>query len=233
MKKTQQFQQKKLRFFSTAEDNQSAVTIRVFQGEREMASDNKLLGSFNLEGIAPAPRGIPQIDVAFDIDANGIVAVSATDKATGKEQKITIEASGGLSDDEIEDMIKEAESNAEEDKQKRELVEAKNQGEALIHSSEKAVKDAEEKLTEEEKSAVEDAIKSLKDVVDGDDLASIQEKSAALSQEAMKIGEKLYQQEQDNSQQSEGGESADDLSGDDVVDADYEEVKEDKEEASN
>ena len=130
-------------------------------------------------------------------------------------------------------MIKEAESNAEEDKQKRELVEAKNQGEALIHSSEKAVKDAEEKLTEEEKSAVEDAIKSLKDVVDGDDLASIQEKSAALSQEAMKIGEKLYQQEQDNSQQSEGGESADDLSGDDVVDADYEEVKEDKEEASN
>ena len=224
---------KKSQVFSTAEDNQSAVTIRVFQGEREMASDNKLLGSFNLEGIAPAPRGIPQIDVAFDIDANGIVAVSATDKATGKEQKITIEASGGLSDDEIEDMIKEAESNAEEDKQKRELVEAKNQGEALIHSSEKAVKDAEEKLTEEEKSAVEDAIKSLKDVVDGDDLASIQEKSAALSQEAMKIGEKLYQQEQDNSQQSEGGESADDLSGDDVVDADYEEVKEDKEEASN
>ena len=224
---------KKSQVFSTAEDNQSAVTIRVFQGEREMASDNKLLGSFNLEGIAPAPRGIPQIDVAFDIDANGIVAVSATDKATGKEQKITIEASGGLSDDEIEDMIKEAESNAEEDKQKRELVEAKNQGEALIHSSEKAVKDAEEKLTEEEKSAVEDAIKSLKDVVDGDDLASIQEKSAALSQEAMKIGEKLYQQEQDNSKQSEGGESADDLSGDDVVDADYEEVKEDKEEASN
>ena len=224
---------KKSQVFSTAEDNQSAVTIRVFQGEREMASDNKLLGSFNLEGIAPAPRGIPQIDVAFDIDANGIVAVSATDKATGKEQKITIEASGGLSDDEIEDMIKEAESNAEEDKQKRELVEAKNQGEALIHSSEKAVKDAEEKLTEEEKNAVEDAIKSLKDVVDGDDLASIQEKSAALSQEAMKIGEKLYQQEQDNSQQSEGGESADDLSGDDVVDADYEEVKEDKEEASN
>ena len=216
---------KKSQVFSTAEDNQSAVTIRVFQGEREMASDNKLLGSFNLEGIAPAPRGIPQIDVAFDTDANGIVAVSATDKATGKEQKITIEASGGLSDDEIEDMIKEAESNAEEDKQKREMVEAKNQGEALIHSSEKALKDAEEKLTEEEKSSVDEAIKSLKDVIEGDDLASIQEKSAALSQEAMKIGEKLYQQEQDNSQQSEGGESADDLSGDDVVDADYEEVK--------
>ncbi|MEC9097683.1 MAG: molecular chaperone DnaK [Pseudomonadota bacterium] len=224
---------KKSQVFSTAEDNQSAVTIRVFQGEREMASDNKLLGSFNLEGIAPAPRGIPQIDVAFDIDANGIVAVSATDKATGKEQKITIEASGGLSDDEIEDMIKEAESNAEEDKQKREMVEAKNQGEALIHSSEKALKDAEEKLTEEEKSSVEEAIKSLKDVIEGDDLASIQEKSAALSQEAMKIGEKLYQQEQENNQQSEAGETSDDLSGDDVVDADYEEVKEDKEEASN
>ena len=224
---------KKSQVFSTAEDNQSAVTIRVFQGEREMASDNKLLGSFNLEGIAPAPRGIPQIDVAFDIDANGIVAVSATDKATGKEQKITIEASGGLSDDEIEDMIKEAESNAEEDKQKREMVEAKNQGEALIHSSEKALKDAEEKLTKEEKSSVEEAIKSLKDVIEGDDLASIQERSAALSQEAMKIGEKLYQQEQENNQQSEAGDTSDDLSGDDVVDADYEEVKEDKEEASN
>ena len=224
---------KKSQVFSTAEDNQSAVTIRVFQGEREMASDNKLLGSFNLEGIAPAPRGIPQIDVAFDIDANGIVAVSATDKATGKEQKITIEASGGLSDDEIEDMIKEAESNAEEDKQKREMVEAKNQGEALIHSTEKALKDAEEKLSEEEKSSVEEAIKSLKDVIEGDDLASIQERSAALSQEAMKIGEKLYQQEQQDNQQSEAEDTSDDLSGDDVVDADYEEVKEDKEEASN
>ena len=197
-----------------------------------MASDNKLLGSFNLEGIAPAPRGIPQIDVAFDIDANGIVAVSATDKATGKEQKITIEASGGLSDDEIENMIKEAESNAEEDKQKRELVEAKNQGEALIHSSEKAIKDADDKLTEDEKLAVETAIKSLKDIIDGDDLASIQEKSAALSQEAMKIGEKLYQQEQNNNQQGEETNTSEDTSEDDVVDADYEEVKEDKE-ASN
>ena len=223
---------KKSQVFSTAEDNQSAVTIRVFQGEREMASDNKLLGSFNLEGIAPAPRGIPQIDVAFDIDANGIVAVSATDKATGKEQKITIEASGGLSDDEIENMIKEAESNAEEDKQKRELVEAKNQGEALIHSSEKAIKDADDKLTEDEKLAVETAIKSLKDIIDGDDLASIQEKSAALSQEAMKIGEKLYQQEQNNNQQGEETNTSEDTSEDDVVDADYEEVKEDKE-ASN
>ena len=223
---------KKSQVFSTAEDNQSAVTIRVFQGEREMASDNKLLGSFNLEGIAPAPRGIPQIDVAFDIDANGIVAVSATDKATGKEQKITIEASGGLSDEEIENMIKEAESNAEEDKQKRELVEAKNQGEALIHSAEKGVEDAGDKLTEEEKSAVEDAITALKEVIDGDDLSAIQEKSATLSQEAMKIGEKLYQQEQEGNAENNETEASNDDSKEDVVDADYEEVKEDKEEAS-
>ncbi|MEC7380867.1 MAG: molecular chaperone DnaK [Pseudomonadota bacterium] len=224
---------KKSQVFSTAEDNQSAVTIRVFQGEREMASDNKLLGSFNLEGIAPAPRGIPQIDVAFDIDANGIVAVSATDKATGKEQKITIEASGGLSDDEIETMIKEAESNAEEDKQKRELVEAKNQGEALIHSAEKGVKDAGDKLSEDEKGAVENAISDLKEVIDSDDLTVIQEKSAALSQEAMKIGEKLYQQEQEGGAQDDASEATEDGSKEDVVDADYEEVKEDKEEASN
>jgi len=224
---------KKSQVFSTAEDNQSAVTIRVFQGEREMASDNKLLGSFNLEGIAPAPRGIPQIDVAFDIDANGIVAVSATDKATGKEQKITIEASGGLSDDEIEKMIKEAESNAEEDKQKRELVEAKNQGEALIHSAEKGVEDAGDKLSEDEKSAVENAISELKEVIDSDDLTVIQEKSAALSQEAMKIGEKLYQQEQEGGAQDVNSEAAEDAPKEDVVDADYEEVKEDKEEASN
>ena len=223
---------KKSQVFSTAEDNQSAVTIRVFQGEREMASDNKLLGSFNLEGIAPAPRGIPQIDVAFDIDANGIVAVSATDKATGKEQKITIEASGGLSDEEIENMIKEAESNAEEDKQKRELVEAKNQGEALIHSAEKGVEDAGDKLTEEEKSAVEDAITALKEVIDSDDLSAIQEKSATLSQEAMKIGEKLYQQEQEGNAENNETEASNDDSKEDVVDADYEEVKEDKEEAS-
>ena len=224
---------KKSQVFSTAEDNQSAVTIRVFQGEREMAPDNKLLGSFNLEGIAPAPRGIPQIDVAFDIDANGIVAVSATDKATGKEQKITIEASGGLSDDEIETMIKEAESNAEEDKQKRELVEAKNQGEALIHSAEKGMEEAGDKLSEDEKGAVENAISELKEVIDSDDLTVIQEKSAALSQEAMKIGEKLYQQEQESGAQDDVSEAAEDGPKEDVVDADYEEVKEDKEEASN
>jgi molecular chaperone DnaK len=222
---------KKSQVFSTAEDNQSAVTIRVFQGEREMANDNKLLGQFNLEGIAPAPRGIPQIDVAFDIDANGIVAVSATDKATEKEQKITIESSGGLSDEEIENMIKEAESNAEDDKKKRELVEAKNQAEALIHTAEKGVRDAGEKITEDEKTPVEEAITALKDVMVGDDLTAIQEKSATLSQAAMKIGEKLYQQEQSDVQDNDSNSSKED-SNEDVVDADYEEVKDDKE-ASN
>ena len=218
---------KKSQVFSTAEDNQSAVTIRVFQGEREMANDNKLLGQFNLEGISPAPRGIPQIDVAFDIDANGIVSVSATDKATGKEQKITIEASGGLSDDEIENMIKEAEANAEADKKVRELVDAKNQAEAIIHSAEKGIADAGDKITNEEKDPVEAAIKDLKEVLENEDLTAIQEKTALLSQAAMKIGEKLYQQEQENSENSsEGDNGADDA---DIVDADFEEVKEEEE----
>ena len=225
---------KKSQVFSTAEDNQSAVTIRVFQGEREMANDNKLLGQFNLEGISPAPRGIPQIDVAFDIDANGIVSVSATDKATGKEQKITIEASGGLSDDEIENMIKEAEANAEADKKVRELVDAKNQAEAIIHSAEKGIADAGDKITNEEKDPVEAAIKDLKEVLESEDLAAIQEKTASFSQAAMKIGEKLYQQEQESAENSnEGDNGADDA---DIVDADFEEVKEEetiKEEEKN
>jgi len=218
---------KKSQVFSTAEDNQSAVTIRVFQGEREMANDNKLLGQFNLEGISPAPRGIPQIDVAFDIDANGIVSVSATDKATGKEQKITIEASGGLSDDEIESMIKEAEANAEADKKVRELVDAKNQAEAIIHSAEKGIADAGDKITDEEKDPVETAIKELKEVVDSEDLAAIQEKTATLSQAAMKIGEKLYQQEQENSGDENQGDNKTEEA--DIVDADFEEVKEEEE----
>ena len=218
---------KKSQVFSTAEDNQSAVTIRVFQGEREMANDNKLLGQFNLEGISPAPRGIPQIDVAFDIDANGIVSVSATDKATGKEQKITIEASGGLSDDEIESMIKEAEANAEADKKVRELVDAKNQAEAIIHSAEKGITDAGDKITDEEKDPVEAAIKDLKEVLDSEDLAAIQEKTATLSQAAMKIGEKLYQQEQESSgDENQGDNKTEDA---DIVDADFEEVKEEEE----
>ena len=218
---------KKSQVFSTAEDNQSAVTIRVFQGEREMANDNKLLGQFNLEGISPAPRGIPQIDVAFDIDANGIVSVSATDKATGKEQKITIEASGGLSDDEIENMIKEAEANAEADKKVRELVDAKNQAEAIIHSAEKGIADAGDKITNEEKDPVEAAVKDLKEVLDSEDLATIQEKTAALSQAAMKIGEKLYQQEQENSGDEDQGDNKTEDA--DIVDADFEEVKEEEE----
>ena len=222
---------KKSQVFSTAEDNQSAVTIRVCQGEREMANDNKLLGQFNLEGISPAPRGIPQIDVAFDIDANGIVSVSATDKATGKEQKITIEASGGLSDDEIEKMIKEAESNAEEDKKIRELVDAKNQAEAIIHSAEKGITDAGDKITDDERNPVEEAIKELKEVIDGDDLSVIQEKTATLSQAAMKIGEKLYQEEQAASEAANGTEGNKEPEDADIVDADYEEVKEETEEA--
>ena len=218
---------KKSQVFSTAEDNQSAVTIRVFEGEREMANDNKLLGQFNLEGISPAPRGIPQIDVAFDIDANGIVSVSATDKATGKEQKITIEASGGLSDDEIENMIKEAEANAEADKKVRELVDAKNQAEAIIHSAEKGIVDAGDKITDEEKDPVEAAIKDLKEVLDSEDLAAIQEKTAVLSQAAMKIGEKLYQQEQESSDdENQGDNKTEDA---DIVDADFEEDKEEEE----
>ena len=221
---------KKSQVFSTAEDNQSAVTIRVCQGEREMANDNKLLGQFNLEGISPAPRGIPQIDVAFDIDANGIVSVSATDKATGKEQKITIEASGGLSDEEIEKMIKEAESNAEEDKKIRELVDAKNQAEAIIHSAEKGITDAGDKITDDERKPVEEAIKELKEVIDGDDLSVIQEKTATLSQAAMKIGEKLYQEEQAASEAANGTEGNKEPEDADIVDADYEEVKEETEE---
>jgi molecular chaperone DnaK len=220
---------KKSQVFSTAEDNQSAVTIRVCQGEREMANDNKLLGQFNLEGISPAPRGIPQIDVAFDIDANGIVSVSATDKATGKEQKITIEASGGLSDEEIENMIKEAETNAEEDKKIRELVDAKNQAEAIIHSAEKGIVDAGDKITDEERGPVEEAIKELKEVTDGEDLSVLQEKTATLSQAAMKIGEKLYQEEQAASEASNGTEENKSPEDADIVDADYEEVKEEEE----
>ena len=193
-----------------------------------MANDNKLLGQFNLEGISPAPRGIPQVDVAFDIDANGIVSVSATDKATGKEQKITIEASGGLSDEEIEKMIKEAESNAEEDKKIRELVDAKNQAEAIIHSAEKGIVDAGDKITDDERQPVEEAVKEIKDVLEGEDLSILQEKTATLSQAAMKIGEKLYQEEQAAAEAAGGAEGSNDSADADIVDADYEEVKEEE-----
>ena len=221
---------KKSQIFSTAEDNQSAVTIRVFQGEREMAADNKLLGQFDLTGFPPAPRGIPQIEVSFDIDANGIVNVSASDKATGKEQTIRIQASGGLSDADIEKMVKEAESHAEEDKARRELVEAKNQGEALIHSTEKTIKELGDKAAEADVSTVESEIASLQTALEGEDLEAIKSKTEALSEVAMKLGEALYkaQQEEEAANNDSGeGEAAASSDDDNVVDADFEEVDDD------
>jgi molecular chaperone DnaK len=219
---------KKSQVFSTAEDSQSAVTIRVFQGEREMAANNKLLGNFDLAGIPPAPRGVPQIEVTFDIDANGIVNVSAKDKGTGKEQQIRIQASGGLSDADIERMVKEAEANAESDKKKREAVEAKNQGESLIHSTEKSLKDYGDKVSAEDRTAIETAMADLKAVLEGDEAEVIKEKAAALAEVSMKLGEAMYKQSQAEAEaKAEGGKPADD----DVVDAEFEEVKDDKKSA--
>jgi molecular chaperone DnaK len=214
---------KKSQVFSTADDNQSAVTISVHQGEREMAADNKLLGQFNLEGIPAAPRGTPQIEVSFDIDANGIVNVSATDKASGKEQKIRIEASGGLSDEDIERMVKEAEANAEADKERRANVEAKNNAESLIHAAEKTISENAEKLDQGDVDAAEAAIVDLKAALEADDKAEIEAKSQALSQAAMKLGEALYKEQQDA---AAAGDARADGAGqdDDVLDADYEEV---------
>jgi molecular chaperone DnaK len=221
---------KKSQTFSTAEDNQSAVTIRVFQGEREMAANNKLLGNFDLAGIPPAPRGVPQIEVTFDIDANGIVQVSAKDKGTGKEQQIRIQASGGLSDADIEQMVKEAEQNAEADKKKREAVEAKNQGESLIHSTEKSLSEYGDKVSAEDKAAIETAITDLKGVLEGEDGEVIKEKSDALAQASMKLGEAMYKASQAEAEaQAEG---ASDDSDDDVVDADFEEVSDDDDKKS-
>jgi molecular chaperone DnaK len=220
---------RKSQTFSTAEDNQTAVTIRVFQGEREMAADNKLLGQFDLVGIPTAPRGVPQIEVTFDIDANGIVNVSAKDKATNKEQQIRIQASGGLSDDEIEKMVKDAESNADADKKRKELVEARNQAEALIHSTEKNLTEYGDKVDDEAKSSIEAAVSALKDVKDGDDPEAINTKVNELQQAAMKLGEAMYkaQQAEEGDGAAEG--SADAGKADDgVVDADFEEVDEDK-----
>jgi len=217
---------KKSQTFSTAEDNQSAVTIRVFQGEREMAANNKLLGNFDLAGIPPAPRGVPQIEVTFDIDANGIVQVSAKDKGTGKEQQIRIQASGGLSDADIEKMVKEAEQNAEGDKKKREAVEARNQGESLIHSTEKSLKEYADKVSAEDKSAIETAITDLRGVIDGDDAEVIKEKTEALAQASMKLGEAMYKASQAEAEAKANG-TSDDEDDDDVVDADFEEVKDD------
>ena len=221
---------KKSQTFSTAEDNQSAVTIRVFQGEREMAANNKLLGNFDLAGIPPAPRGVPQVEVTFDIDANGIVQVSAKDKGTGKEQQIRIQASGGLSDADIEAMVKEAELNADADKRKREAVEAKNQGESLIHSTEKSLSEYADKVSAEDKAAIETAIGELKAVIEGDDAELIKEKTDALGQAAMKLGEAMYKASQAEAEAKANGSDAD--GDDDVVDADFEEVSDDDDKKS-
>jgi molecular chaperone DnaK len=219
---------KKSQVFSTAEDNQNAVTIRVFQGEREMAADNKLLGQFDLVGIPPAPRGVPQIEVTFDIDANGIVNVSASDKATGKEQSIRIQASGGLTDADIDRMVKEAESHAEEDKKRRELVEVKNQAEALVHSTERMLKDFGDKVPAGDKALVETAVSDLKTAVQGEDQDVIKQKVDALAQASMKLGEAMYQASQGAAGGGEGGPSASAGGADDkVVDVDFEEVKDD------
>ena len=218
---------KKSQVFSTAEDNQSAVTISVFQGEREMAQDNKPLGQFNLEGIAPARRGVPQIEVTFDIDANGIVSVSAKDKATGKEQKITIQASGGLDDKEIEKMVQDAEENAETDKKKREDVETRNQAEALVNGAEKAIEDAGEKIDAETKSSVQEALQELKTALESDDLEEIKQKSASLSQVMMKLGEAAYKDIPDE-ETPDGEDEKLKKDEEDVVDADFEEVDNEK-----
>ena len=219
---------KKAQTFSTAEDNQSAVTIRVFQGEREMAADNKLLGQFDLVGIPAAPRGVPQIEVTFDIDANGLVNVSAKDKATGKEQAISIQASGGLSDADIEKMVKEAEANAEADKKRRELVEARNIAESVVHTTEKQLAEHGDKLDAADKQAIEAAVAELQQVKDGEDADAIKAKVEAVQQAAMKIGEAMYKAESgpgaDDGDAGDGPSSADEG----VVDAEFEEVDDDK-----
>jgi molecular chaperone DnaK len=216
---------KKSQIFSTAENNQPAVTIRVFQGEREMANDNKLLGNFELSGIAPAPRGVPQIEVAFDIDANGIVNVSAKDKGTGKEQKIQIQASGGLSDDEIQKMIKEAEANKEADKKKREEVDAKNHADSLIASTEQSLKEHGAKISEADKKSIEQDISDLKEAVKSDNTEDIKNKTQKLMTSSMKLGEAIYKDQQQAGPQKDATPNNNDKK--DVVDAEFEEVKDD------
>ncbi len=221
---------KKSQVFSTADDNQSAVTIRVLQGEREMAADNKLMGNFNLEGIPPAPRGVPQVEVTFDIDANGIVNVSAKDKATNKEQKITIQSNGGLTEAEIQQMVKDAEANSAADKARREAVEAKNQAEGLVHATEKQLAEHGGSISGQLKSEIEGAIADLKSALEKDDAAAIKTKSQALAGIAMKMGEEIYAKGQAEGGADAGGApgSRGGAGGDDVVDADFEEVKDDK-----
>jgi molecular chaperone DnaK len=226
---------KKSQVFSTAEDGQTAVTIRVFQGEREMAADNKMLGQFDLVGIPPAPRGVPQIEVTFDIDANGIVNVSARDKGTGKEQQIRIQASGGLSEADIQKMVKDAEAHAADDKKRREAVEAKNHAEAMIHATEKALAEHGSKVGEDERRAIENAIADAKEAVKGDDVEAIKAKTNALAQASMKLGEAMYKQAQADQQGGDGGGAAgpgasgpDGGKKEDVVDAEFTEVDDDK-----
>jgi len=224
---------KKSQVFSTAEDNQPAVSIRVLQGEREMAADNKVLGNFELVGIAPAPRGMPQIEVTFDIDANGIVNVSAKDKGTGKEQKIQIQASGGLSEDEINKMVKEAESNKEADKKKRESVDARNQADTLLHSTEKNLKEHGSKVSEADKKAIEDASANLRNALKGTDIEEIKKKTQDLVQSSMKLGEAIYKSQQSAKPDETPKDTKKEGKKDDnVVDADFEEVKDDNKEKS-
>ncbi len=224
---------KKSQVFSTAEDNQNAVTIRVFQGEREMAADNKLLGQFDLVGIPPAPRGTPQIEVTFDIDANGIVNVSAKDKSTGKEQQIKIQASGGLSDEEIDKMVKDAEANAETDKKKREEVDVKNQADSLVFQVEKNIKEHGDKISPEDKSKIESDLKDLKEALEKNEIETIKQKTQDLTQSSMKMGEAMYKDQQSSEAPSAEQPTQEDntnetKSDDDVIDADYEEVDDDK-----
>ncbi|MBT6833289.1 MAG: Hsp70 family protein, partial [Rhodobacterales bacterium] len=222
---------KKAQVFSTAEDNQNAVTIRVFQGEREMAADNKVLGQFNLEDIPPAPRGLPQIEVAFDIDANGIVSVSAKDKGTNKEQKITIQASGGLSDDDIEQMVKDAEENAESDKERKELVEAKNSAESLLHSTEKSVEEHGDKVDPTTIEVIEMAMANLTESLESDDASKINSRAQDLTEASMKLGEAIYKAQSEAPEAPEG--MGDDDAGEprgvdeDIVDADFEDLGKD------
>jgi len=224
---------KKSQVFSTAEDNQPAVSIRVLQGEREMASDNKVLGNFELVGIAPAPRGVPQIEVTFDIDANGIVNVSAKDKGTGKEQKIQIQASGGLSDEEINQMVKDAESNKEEDKKKREAVDSRNQADTLIHSTEKNLKEHGSKVSDADRKAIEDASANLRNALKGTDVEEIKKKTQDLVQASMKLGEAIYKSQQGAKPENAPKDAKkEDTKDDNVVDADFEEVKDENKEKS-